>query len=103
MTLLLGLVNRQQAILVSDRRLSVNGRVVEDDSNKAGILVCRDAHVAFGFTGLAQDVRFVTRRWLTEALMESVEPDSPASTGPPLAQAKTSLHLRWRQSISVFP
>ena len=35
MTLLLGMVNRTQAMLVADRRLSVDGRLTEDESNKA--------------------------------------------------------------------
>lgn len=64
MTLILGLANQQQVILISDRRLSVNGKVVEDESNKAATLNLQDARLAVGFTGLARAGRFQTRRWL---------------------------------------
>ena len=75
MTLILGLANQQQVILISDRRLSVNGKVVEDESNKAATLNLQDARLAVGFTGLARAGRFQTRRWLLEALLESANPD----------------------------
>jgi SEC-C motif-containing protein len=75
MTLIIGLANSQQVILISDRRLSSNGRVVEDESNKASVLICRDARLAVAFAGLAQAGTFLTRRWLLEALLKSAEPD----------------------------
>ncbi len=75
MTLILSLGNREQFIQVSDRRLSWNGRLKNDESNKAGILLCRDARHAFGFTGLAQYDSFNTRRWLLNALYECCPPD----------------------------
>jgi SEC-C motif len=74
MTLILATANRDQATLVSDRRLSWNGRLVEDDSNKAGILICQDARVAFAFTGIARADQFEASRWLAEALMAAASP-----------------------------
>ena len=75
MTFILSLGNREQFIQVSDRRLSWNGRLGEDESNKAGILLCKDARHIFGFTGLAKYDQFDTRRWLLNALYECCPPD----------------------------
>ena len=75
MTLILGLANQQQVILISDRRLSADGKVVEDESNKAATFNLQDARLAVAFTGLAKTRAFQTRRWLLEALLESAKPD----------------------------
>src|SRR5947207_891847 len=76
MTLIIGTVNRQQAVLVSDRRLTINGRLIEDESNKTATLICRDARLVIAFTGLAEHRGFVTRRWLLEAFAAAAQPDS---------------------------
>lgn len=75
MTFILSLGNREQFIQVSDRRLSCNGRLIDDESNKAGILLCQDARHVFGFTGLAKYKNFDTGRWLLNALYECCPPD----------------------------
>jgi hypothetical protein len=75
MTLILGLANQQQVILISDRRLSDNGKVVEDESNKAATFNLQDARLALAFTGLARAGTFQTRRWLLAALLDSANPD----------------------------
>jgi hypothetical protein len=75
MTFILSLGNREQFIQVSDRRLSWNGRLKDDESNKAGILLCKDARHIFGFTGLAKYNKFDTRSWLLNALYECCHPD----------------------------
>jgi hypothetical protein len=75
MTLILGLANQQHVILISDRRLSANGKVVEDESNKAATFNLQDARLAVAFTGLARTDTFQTRRWLLKALLESANPD----------------------------
>jgi hypothetical protein len=75
MTLLLGRLNRRQAVLVSDRRLSVDGRVTEDESNKADVFVGADGRLAIAFTGLAKAGSFVTNRWLLGAFTDAAEPD----------------------------
>jgi hypothetical protein len=75
MTLILGLANQQQVVLISDRRLLCDGKVVEDESNKAATLNLQDARLAVAFTGLAQTGTFLTRRWLLEALLKSADPD----------------------------
>ena len=54
MTFILGLANQQQVILISDRRLSANRQIVEDEANKAATFNLQDARLAVAFTGLAQ-------------------------------------------------
>jgi hypothetical protein len=75
MTLIITLANQQQAILISDRRLTSNGKVVDDESNKAAIFNCQDARLAVAFTGLARAGAFQTEFWLLESLVESAKPD----------------------------
>jgi hypothetical protein len=74
MTLIIGAINRRQAVVVSDRRLSFDGQILEEEANKATTLVCRDARLAIAFTGLATFGTFVTRRWLLESLAEAANP-----------------------------
>ena len=75
MTLILGLMNRRYAVLVSDRRLTIDGRMAEDESNKAATFDCADGRLAIAFTGLAKAGAFVTNRWLLDAFAEAAEPD----------------------------
>ena len=53
MTLLMSLFGDDYVLLVADRRLTNNGKLIEDESNKAGTAVFEDATLAFAFTGLA--------------------------------------------------
>jgi hypothetical protein len=75
MTLILTLGNADQVIQISDRRLSWNGNLVDDESSKAGLLRCPNARLAFGFTGLTRYGAFNTRAWLLETLAGSGPPD----------------------------
>jgi hypothetical protein len=75
MTLIIALGNRDQVIQISDRRVTVNGILQDDESNKAGVLFCANARLAFGFTGLARFAEFETRHWLLNALIQSAPPD----------------------------
>jgi hypothetical protein len=79
MTLILALGNSDQVIQVSDRRLSWNGQLKDDNSSKAGLLTCPNARLAFGFTGLAKWRSFCTRDWLLDALSDSGPPDYAAA------------------------
>jgi SEC-C motif len=76
-TLILAMCNLQQAVIVSDRRLTRDGVPFEDDdeSNKVSLFDCRDARLAVAYTGLSDQGDFVTRQWLPEALAESAAPD----------------------------
>lgn len=78
MTFVLALTNREQAILLSDRRLVCNGAVCEDEACKIGVLECHDARLAFAFTGLAKAGQFDTRSWLLDALHDCSLPDCTA-------------------------
>ena len=75
MTLILTLGNNDQMIQISDRRLSSNGKLIDDESNKCGVLFCKKARTAFGYTGLAQWKSFNTQKWLLKALHDSAQPD----------------------------
>jgi len=70
MTLIIALGNSEQIIQVSDRRLTVNGQLQDDESNKAGVLITADARLTFGFTGLARAGSFATREWLNSILQQ---------------------------------
>ncbi len=75
MTLIIAMANSENAIIASDRRLvGING-LLDDESNKAGFLVCRDARLGFAFSGLAECAAFKTNFWLPETLARSAEPD----------------------------
>lgn len=75
MTFVLALANDDYVVQVSDRRLSVNGLLKDDESNKAGFLVCNDARLVFAFSGIAEYGQFKTRRWILETLSEVAAPD----------------------------
>lgn len=75
MTLIITLGNSDQFIQISDRRLTVDGELKDDESNKAGVLYCKNARLAYGFTGLARAGNFDTKNWLLKALSECSPPD----------------------------
>lgn len=88
MTLILTLGNNEQIIQISDRRLSCDGRLVDDESNKCGVLFCSNARMAFGYTGLARWKNFITPDWLLKALHDSAPPDF--TIGETLERLKTN-------------
>jgi hypothetical protein len=75
MTLILALANRDHVIQLSDRRLSWNGKLVDDESNKAGVFIFNGVRAAYGFTGLARAEEFETSLWLNNVLFECAAPD----------------------------
>lgn len=75
MTLIMAMVNKEYAVQISDRRLSSNGRLVDDESNKCGVLYCLNARMTFGYTGLAKWKSFSTFEWLLKILHDSAAPD----------------------------
>ncbi len=80
MTIILALGNSDQIVQVCDRRLSYDGKLVEDEANKGGILVCSNARLAYGFTGLAKCGGFDTQRWLVQNLTNLGPPDFTAKS-----------------------
>jgi hypothetical protein len=85
MTLVLALPTSRFTVQLSDRRLTratadssgnLNYVLDTDDGNKAGALQCRDARVAYAFTGLAgTGLGFKTSDWLRVTLLKAAEPD----------------------------
>jgi len=75
MTLIVSLANKDYVVQISDRRLSSNGRLIDDESNKCGVVFCLNARMAFGYTGLAKYGSFSTAKWLLKALHDSAKPD----------------------------
>lgn len=75
MTLITVLMAPTQAVLVSDRRLTRNGQLFDDETNKAAVLFCADGRVAVAFTGLAIAGRFETSRAMLRVLAQAGEPD----------------------------
>jgi SEC-C motif len=78
MTLIVALMAPTQAILVSDRRFTRNGRLFDaenDEKNKAAVLFCADGRVAVAFTGLAIAGRFETSRAMLRVLAEAGKED----------------------------
>jgi hypothetical protein len=79
MTLIIAAANSEHAVLVADRRLSYDGRLVDDDQSKLGVTVTDDPWLAFGHTGLARAGTLDVHPWLLEALIECAKPDHLAS------------------------
>src|SRR5881397_3094979 len=89
MTLIIGATTPTETIVVSDRRLTRNGQLYEDESNKATVFVCTDGRAVIAFTGLAEltptgrplppipppQGSFATRWWILDALLEAARPD----------------------------
>lgn len=75
MTIIVALANKDYVVQISDRRLSSNGRLIDDESNKCGVLFCLNARMAFGYTGLAKYGAFSTPDWLLKALHDCGGPD----------------------------
>lgn len=84
MTLIVALVNQDQALQVSDRRLSYFGvRPPDDESDKAIYYKTGNGRFAVGYTGLAAAGSFRTHPWLLEQLGEVSEPEYLAGRALP--------------------
>lgn len=79
MTLIIAAGNPDQFVQVSDRRLTANGVVQDDESNKAIVLNCANARLSIGFTGLAKVGTFNTRDWILSTVNECGPPDYTAA------------------------
>lgn len=74
MTLILTLGNSEQIIQISDRRQIFNGQLKDYQSGKATMLICANARMAYGYTGLAKHGSFNTQEWLNKALYDCGPP-----------------------------
>jgi hypothetical protein len=70
MTLLIALSNDSYAIVLGDRRLTSDGKIVDDEANKVCALFCDDARVVIAFTGLAGINSIKTQDWLRDNLVQ---------------------------------
>jgi hypothetical protein len=71
MTLIITLVRPREIAVVSDRRVTVDGKLLEDEDDEHTKLIefsCEDADATVAFTGLARWDAFATRQWLRELL-----------------------------------
>lgn len=105
MTLLLAIGNPRSTVLISDRRLSADGQLVDDESNKATVVLPNGARFAAAFTGIARYGNFSTEYWMLEALSEAMKPDGvlrldrfceiadKAISALPLAPSQRLLHM----------
>jgi hypothetical protein len=84
MTLIVALVNQDQTLQVSDRRLSYFGaRPPDDESDKAIYYKTGNGRFAVGYTGLAAAGSFRTHPWLVEQLGEVSKPEYLAGAALP--------------------
>lgn len=70
MTLIVAAGNHDQFIQLSDRRFSIDGKISNEESNKAIVLFCANARLSIGFTGLAKYKTFKTQEWLLKSITE---------------------------------
>lgn len=78
MTFIVSLGNSKNFIQLSDRRLSFDGKIKDDEANKTAVFVCKNARLAVGFTGLAKCGGFDTQSWMTKLLCDCGPPDFDA-------------------------
>ena len=74
-TLIISVGNSENFIQVSDRRLSSNGRIADDNSGKNSVLITKNGRFAVGYTGLARFGGFETHEWLIRSLCNCGMPD----------------------------
>jgi hypothetical protein len=103
LTLIITAGNTQHYVQVSDRRLTVNGSLAEDEANKAVVLHCGDARLALGFTGLARVGGFKTREWLLRAINESGPPHYTAISVIKAFEERATRDFRELPSLRTLP
>lgn len=103
MTLIIAAGNIDQFIQVSDRRLTSNGIVKDDEANKLIVLNCANARLAVGFTGIARFGSFETREWILKTLNESAPPDYTAEYIVKRFTEKTSKEFQQNKELKRIP
>lgn len=100
MTLIIALANMDWSILVSDRRGTVDGRIVDSDLNKTASLTFANAELMYAFAGLAKAGDFETKRWIESSIIACSPPDfDAANTLMRVAELATDT---FRQHASLF-
>jgi hypothetical protein len=75
MTLLLSGVSEQFGIVLSDRRVTANGKLVDDEVNKTTAYFCSDAKLVLTYTGLARAGSYDTGSWIQNFLVHNSKPE----------------------------
>ena len=68
MTLILTLVSTNKTVQVSDRRLTLNGKIHESNATKAICVSCSNAHFSVGYTGVAEIDGKRTDYWIMDQI-----------------------------------
>jgi SEC-C motif len=68
MTLILSLVTSSTVTMLADRRITSEGKTLDDYYNKLCVFCCHDARVVLAFTGIATFHGFDTSYWLMQEL-----------------------------------
>ncbi len=103
MTLILALATPDYLIQLSDRRLTRNGHLVDDESNKAGYGISNDSRFLFGFSGLAKNGSLETQSWILTLLAQSAGPDYEARKILERFTKKATHFFQSDQTIAVIP
>lgn len=74
-TLGLILINRDQAIQIADRRLTRNGAIVTEESEKSCVVITNDARLSMMYSGMAQVGPFRMFQCLLDNILECAKPD----------------------------
>jgi hypothetical protein len=74
MTLIAAMMNAKYAVQVSDRALSTSGQPLPRTLTKGSVLICDDARLIVGFTGLASVGSFETMPWMLATLTALAPP-----------------------------
>lgn len=78
MTLIRAFGNSEQIILIGDKRLTSDGEVIEEESCKISLLLCSNARLGLGYSGIARAGGFDTHAWLLKTLSNCARPDYEA-------------------------
>jgi hypothetical protein len=81
MTLIVTRTSCRYALMVTDRKVTRNGALVDPDANKNIVLGDRNAVVAIGYTGLAYIGTIPTDQWIAQTLTGITFPEGPRGRG----------------------
>src|SRR5690349_5024337 len=91
MTLIIAGINSKSAFLSADRRVSHEGKIVDDEFTKCFFIATPDSRGVFAFTGLAKCGSFKTEIWLRDQLNEVIK--NERSIEPMLRRITSQLNV----------
>jgi hypothetical protein len=93
MTLIVGGINKDNAFLSADRRISSNGQLIDDETTKTFFITTPDSRGVFAFTGLAYCNNFKTESWLSQCLNEISKEDQNIESILRKIKAQLDIHF----------